>query len=419
MATISNTPRPGYAWDATDNVWYPIGTGPHTHADYITSSSAINPTIVDAKGDIITATAADTPARLAVGNNGETLIADSSTATGLRYIPLNNAGKNAIINSGFDIWQRGTSLASVAAYNNYTADRYPFNFGTNTTATISRQLTNDTTNLPFIEYCARMQRNSGATTVANLAIHYTLENLDSARFAGQTVTFSFYARAGANYSSASNVLNIAFASGTGTDQSIANGLTGQTNFISSTATLTTTWQRFTYTGTVPTTATQIGFLAYALTSGTAGANDYYEMTGLQLELGSTATAYSRNAGTIQGELAACQRYYFRAGLDASGAYGVLGNSGYTNSTTNSNVTFNLPVHMRVTPTAIDYPTLSTTRILNLGAPFTPTAASLSAITSTADIAWVEFTGSGMTASQFSQYTKNNSATAYIGFSAEL
>jgi hypothetical protein len=30
MATISNTPRPGYAWDATDNVWYPIGVGQHS-----------------------------------------------------------------------------------------------------------------------------------------------------------------------------------------------------------------------------------------------------------------------------------------------------------------------------------------------------------------------------------------------------
>jgi hypothetical protein len=85
MATISNTPRPGYAWDATDNCWYPIGTGPHTHGDYITSGSAINPTIVDAKGDIIAATAADTVARLAVGANDTILTADSTTATGLKW----------------------------------------------------------------------------------------------------------------------------------------------------------------------------------------------------------------------------------------------------------------------------------------------------------------------------------------------
>ncbi len=85
MATISNTPRPGYVWDATDNCWYPIGTGPHSHADYITSGSAINPNIVDAKGDIIAATAADTVARLAVGTDGQVLTANSSTATGLKW----------------------------------------------------------------------------------------------------------------------------------------------------------------------------------------------------------------------------------------------------------------------------------------------------------------------------------------------
>jgi hypothetical protein len=51
----------------------------------IGSASAINPTIVDAKGDIIAATAADTVARLAVGSNNQVLTADSSTATGLKW----------------------------------------------------------------------------------------------------------------------------------------------------------------------------------------------------------------------------------------------------------------------------------------------------------------------------------------------
>lgn len=48
-------------------------------------ANAIQNAIVDAKGDLIAASAADTPARLAVGNNGETLVADSSTATGLKW----------------------------------------------------------------------------------------------------------------------------------------------------------------------------------------------------------------------------------------------------------------------------------------------------------------------------------------------
>jgi hypothetical protein len=51
----------------------------------IGSASAINPTIVDAKGDIIAATAADTVARLAVGSNDTVLTADSTAATGLKW----------------------------------------------------------------------------------------------------------------------------------------------------------------------------------------------------------------------------------------------------------------------------------------------------------------------------------------------
>lgn len=48
-------------------------------------SNAIQNAIVDAKGDLIAATAADTPARLAVGTNGQVLTADSTAATGLKW----------------------------------------------------------------------------------------------------------------------------------------------------------------------------------------------------------------------------------------------------------------------------------------------------------------------------------------------
>lgn len=55
-------------------------------------ANAIQNTIVDAKGDLIAATAADTPARLAVGTNGQVLTADSTTATGLKWATAAGGG---------------------------------------------------------------------------------------------------------------------------------------------------------------------------------------------------------------------------------------------------------------------------------------------------------------------------------------
>jgi hypothetical protein len=48
-------------------------------------NTTVAKTLVDAKGDIVTATAEDTPARVAVGTNGKFLTADSTQSTGLAW----------------------------------------------------------------------------------------------------------------------------------------------------------------------------------------------------------------------------------------------------------------------------------------------------------------------------------------------
>lgn len=75
----------------------------------LNGSSVIAPTIVDAKGDLITATASDTPARLAVGTDGQFLKADSTASTGLAW---GSAPASKVINS---ITTNATSTVSVSS----------------------------------------------------------------------------------------------------------------------------------------------------------------------------------------------------------------------------------------------------------------------------------------------------------------
>jgi hypothetical protein len=178
--------------------------------------------------------------------------------------------------------------------------------------TITRQATGDTTNLPFIQYNARVQRDSGNTSTATPYFIQAIETVNTIPLAGKTITVSFYARRGANFSATSNLLKLQSFTGTGTDQDPTSfAYTGQVEAIQQTFTLTTTWQRFSTTVTIGATVTEMDLLFSYNPTGTAGAADYYDLTGVQLEVGSTATPFSRAGGTIQGELAACQRYYWR------------------------------------------------------------------------------------------------------------
>ena len=380
--------------------------------------NAIQNTIVDAKGDIVAASGSDTPARLAVGNNGETLVADSSTSTGLRYQASQAAGRNFVINGGMDIWQRGTSFNNPAsAY--YTADRFQgMRHSQVTGITVSRQTTSDTTNLPTIQYCARVSRDNANTSTNALYFGSVIETINSIPLAGQTVTMSFYARKGANYSPTSNALNVKLISGTGTDQNntFTGNFTGSSDVISQTATLTATWQRFTYSATIGATATELQVLVYASPTGTAGAADYYEVTGFQLELGSVATTFSRAGGTIQGELAACQRYYWRALASTTYPNALFAPSGFTTSTTAFVANVQFPVEMRTQPTTIDFSTL---RIQDSAA--SVFAASALAVSDQSTTFMMGFSGviAGATAGRWCKVIGNNSSAAYLGFGAEL
>jgi hypothetical protein len=367
------------------------------------------------KGDIFTFTTVD--ARLAVGNNGETLVADSSTSTGLRYT-AGTVQANPVLNSAYQVWQRGTSIslpASTSYVNGFVADRWQATTNANQASTVSRQVTGDTTNLPNIQYNLRFQRNSGQTGTGTYAFAQNFETINSIPFAGKTVTYSFYARAGANYSPTSSLISARLWTGTGTDQNVFVGFTGQVNAINTTATLTTTWQRFSFTATLDATTTQIGVGWTWTPTGTAGTNDYFDVTGVQIDIGSVALPFRTYAGTIQGELSACMRYYWRSSSNASNTYSWFG-TGISTAATTSAIWLPNPVPMRTGGTSIDFANVMITDVVNYN--LAVSAATLSnAISLGSEITITQTTGA--TALRPAVLRANNSSAAYIGISAEL
>ena len=268
------------------------------------------------------------------------------------------AGKNAVINGGMEIWQRGTSFGTTGTFStSYTADRWQgYQGGAGTSQTTSRQASD----LTGFRYFARVQRNSGSTATGYIGLWQTIETAVSIPYAGQTVTLSWYARAGSGMTNA-NSLSAWVYSGTGTDEPWYSA-TGSTSPASGVVTLLSTggivngWKRFSITGTLPSNATELGVVFEYFPTGTAGANDYYDITGVQLELGSVATPFSRAGGTVQGELAACQRYYQRQTAVNNFEY-LSGNGlviGTSSPTANVQVPIRLEVPMRTAPTSMDY-----------------------------------------------------------------
>jgi hypothetical protein len=259
-----------------------------------------------------------------------------------------------------------------------------------------------------------VQRDNLNATTNQIKLNQSLETVNSIRFAGQTVTVSYYARRGANYSSASNLLTLDLRSGTGTDQNVDATYTGSATVATSSATLTTTWQRFTATGTVSASATELALIFNYTPVGTAEANDFFEVTGVQLELGSVATPFSRAGGTIQGELAACQRYYWRnagGGNESCYGYGVATGAGA------AELVINNPVPLRVVATSVESASLA---LLLAGVAFYgASSVTLKASASSINTTTITLNASGLTTSRMYALANNITTAGYIAFSAEL
>ena len=212
---------------------------------------------------------------------------DGSALTG---ISSPTANRNFIINGAMRIWQRGTSFNSQGnGQNDYTADRFAIGHNNSHMAAVTQQ-DGSGAHAKF-QYCARVQRDSGQSQTDQMRFHTALETKDVILLRGEVLTLSYYARKGANFSpSGSKLTQVIIYTGTNIDgdpNSFSGGhWTNATSVLDiyqpNTPTLTTSWQRFSHTTSAVSNSANSMIIEFRTTpTGTAGANDYYEITGVQ------------------------------------------------------------------------------------------------------------------------------------------
>jgi hypothetical protein len=298
--------------------------------------------------------------------------------------------RNYVLNSNMTVLQRGTSNVSFGA-TRYTADQWKVG-RTGSVAGATWNI-NTPTSLTGFKNATNIIRDSGNTSTANLTLSQPFENAGF-ELRGKTVTLSFYAIKGTNYSAAGDALVFGFQSSSVAPESVTYNQGGKLNSGNAdldtqqtTVTLQATWTRFSHTFTVPTTANaSIVFFDFTPV-GTAGANDFYRITGVQLEEGSIATSYKPNGSSYAEELASCQRYFVKHG--GSTNWGLT--PGYASGTTSIRATIPTPVTMRADPTITD----SNTSVRTGSSSLTPSATTVNAVVSTG--VQVAYTVTGATA----------------------
>ena len=283
-----------------------------------------------AAGDILTASAMDDLAGTvnlmsnASATTGSVLLSNAAGSS-FSYSPLNAAGKNAIINGGFDIWQRGTSISNPSG--SYCADRWWAAIGGAIT------FSQESTTVPLgSKNCMKVV----SATANTFSVNQPIETLNAIQYAGKTVTVSLQTQ-----TSIIMPLTVLLSYSTTVDN--APGGTWTSITPTSGGTFNGSVGSFTQNNTVfavPSTAKSL-MVTFSTNGASSGGFTLY-VGQVQLELGSVATTFSRAGGSIGGELALCQRYF-----QTIGAYQTSGNL-YL-ATACAFVT-SLPVVMRTTPT---------------------------------------------------------------------
>jgi hypothetical protein len=303
-------------------------------------------------GDVLTA------------NNMNDLSGTLNTIQSVEYA----AGKNKIINGDFNINQR--AFTSNTTNDAFAFDRWQTTLSDGTVTTTPQVFTPGSAPVAGYESTNFIRVvTSGQTLVSARAnIAQKIESVKT--FAGQTVTVSFWAKAASGTPSVSIEAFQNFGSGGSPSSSVSGSVASGTVYKQA---ITTSWARYSATLTIPSISgktlgtTNDGFLQIGIwvsggsnfntrTNSIGVQNNTFDFWGVQAEASPVASEFQTATGTLQGELAACQRYYFRQ-TAANNLFSILANGHSRNTTTDVLGLMQAPVEMRVVPTSVDYSTL--------------------------------------------------------------
>ena len=340
----------------------------------------------------------------------------------LRQFPVRTQESlgNTVLNGDFSVNQRNFSSTTSSTFGfdrwNYITD------GISGTATHSSQ-TFTPGFAPVVGYEAKNYARivtTGQTSADTLTI--LRQKIEDVRtLAGKTATVSFWAKAASGTPKIALVLKQTFGGG-GSPSSDVDTVAGQ-------VTISTVWTRYSITvavpsisgktlGTdnasalIPTLFVSAGSTYNSATVSMGIQSNTFDIWGVQVEAGSTATPFKTATGTKQGELAACQRYYFK--LNAEDNYTMFG-WGVSFSSTNASAYIYPKVPLRTRPGSIEW---SGTGSNYGGTGGSITNLAVGAAETSTQMISLTVTGTGFSTG-FYRFQANNNTSAYLGFSAEL
>jgi len=207
--------------------------------------------------------------------------------------------RNQLINPAFTLWWEGTSFASGASQR--LANRWKGRRAGNVAgATFSRQA-----GLLGAQYTMRMQRDVGNSSTGIIYLAQQIESVNCYGLAGKPVMISVDLAVGADYSGGQ--VRVELKSGTGVDETVSEAggfATGGVTVGSTPKSITTTPTRYSFGPyTVPADASELALMLRWTPGGTAGANDYIDVTDVQLEVSDVATPFEARPAALEEMLA--------------------------------------------------------------------------------------------------------------------